>query len=85
MMRSWQQNQGSMTIEALLILPVVFLILALIINIGQGLYEDLHQSVLQQEIDEQLSDDSLPADWIRKTDLMLDWGRGLKELLPACL
>jgi len=76
-------DEGSITIESLLILPVVFLVLTLFIKIGQEMYGNLQlNNVLPEEY--RLSE-KLPADWIRQTDLLLDWGRGLKELWPTWL
>ncbi|HCP15689.1 MAG TPA: hypothetical protein DIT32_08075 [Peptococcaceae bacterium] len=68
--------------EVLLIMPLIILCLVLFIQIGQALYDALQRQSLPEDPAGQTMP-SQPATWIRKTDLLLDWGRGLTSLLPG--
>jgi hypothetical protein len=73
---------GSLTLEALLILPIIIICLVGFIKLGQGLWTALVQ---QNELVDQAPGKKFkgPAESIRQADLWLDWGRGLQELLPT--
>lgn len=75
-------EKGSLTVEALLILPLIILCLVLFIQIGHVLYDDLQQQSMSGDPAGQTRPPQ-PAGWIRKTDLLLDIGRGLTPLLPG--
>jgi len=76
------REKGSLSVEVLLIMPLIILCLVLFIQIGHALYDALQRQSLPEDPAGQTMP-SQPATWIRKTDLLLDWGRGLTSLLPG--
>ena len=76
-----RKERGSLALEALLTLPLMILCLVLFIQIGQQMHQDLVIKNIQRDSEQQTATPQ-PADWIRQTDLLLDWGRGLSSLLP---
>ena len=74
-------EKGSLSVEALLIMPLIIMCLVLLIRTGPRLQQDLETKNLENH-QVWMEKPPQPADWIRKTDLLLDWGRGLSTLLP---
>jgi hypothetical protein len=84
-------DQGSMTIEALLIVPVILFLLVLFLRWGMMLYEGLGAINTAQESAEAGTGvagfgfllGGPPARRIRDADLIVDVGKSIKELLPT--
>jgi hypothetical protein len=76
-----RKEKGSLALEALLTLPLMILCLVLLIQVAQHMKQDLVIKNRQSDSEKPVMT-LQPAEWIRQTDLLLDWGRGLSSLLP---
>ena len=91
----WRDKRGSLTVEALLILPAVLLLLALFFRWGLMLHEEITAEAGYGEgpAAEGQGADPLavigflrggpPARRIRDADLLIDLGYSIKERLPS--
>lgn len=85
-------HTGSLSVEALLILPLILLLLALFVRWGFYLQNDLVVEAERFEAEVQTEDlagkpaflkGGPPARRIRDADLLIDLGYSLKERLPS--
>lgn len=96
MMRQRQRikskHRGGLTIEALLILPLILLLLALFVRWGFLLQNDLAVEVKRYEAEAYEAAEAgrsaflkggPPARRIRDADLLIDLGYSIKERLPS--
>ena len=92
----WTSQKGSLSIEALLVFPVIFFLMALFLRWGLLLRQDLDKTT--EKMDGIVTEDSggsaqgagfgffhegPPARRIRDVDVWIDFGYGVKEKLPA--
>jgi hypothetical protein len=92
----WRGREGSLTVEALLILPIILVLMALFLRWGVILRDDLDKAARRGEaeaaqnrniIDDIVADigflyGSRPARRIRDADFIVDLGHSIKENLP---
>lgn len=89
-----RDHRGSLTVEALLILPLIFLLLALFVRWGFVLQNDLVEEAKRYEAGAgAYGEDNAggpaflkggpPARRIRDADLLIDLGHSIKESLPS--
>ena len=64
-MRKWKVN-GSLTVEAALVVPLVLFCILLILNQGIELYEEVAETVVKQEMWEEFN----PAGRFRRFELL---------------
>ncbi len=85
-------HTGSLTVEALLILPLIFLLLALFVRWGFILQNDLAEEAKRYEAGAYGENNAggpaflkggPPARRIRDADLLIDLGYSIKESLPS--
>ena len=77
----WRSAKGSLTVEALLILPAMLLLLALFFRWGLMMREDL-RAAAERRAEAVVRKNVPPARRIRDTDFFVDLGYSVKELLP---
>ncbi|MCL1849654.1 MAG: pilus assembly protein [Clostridiales bacterium] len=83
----WKGAEGSLTVEAALVLPVIFLLIALSIRWAWVLHDEVEGTV-REAPDRQGSGIGFlyggpPARRIRDADLLIDLGHTIKERLPT--
>ena len=91
-----RDEEGSLTVEAMLVLPVIFLLMVLFLRWGLILQKDLHDTAALRSAaaDETVAQESWlagvgflhggpPARRIRDADLLIDIGYSIKERLPV--
>lgn len=78
----WPDAGGSLTVEALLILPAILLLLTLFLRWGLMLREDFRK-IEEEKAVAAMSKSAPPARRIRDADTIIDLGRSIKESLPV--